>query len=27
MQLDRRIAMMIELQVASQMPLVQDQGQ
>jgi hypothetical protein len=25
MQLDRRIAMMIELQVASQMPLVQDQ--
>ena len=24
-QLDRRIAMMIELQVASQMPLVQDQ--
>lgn len=26
-QLDRRIAMMIELQVASQMPLVQDQGQ
>lgn len=27
MQLDRRIAMMIELQVASQMPLVQDQSQ
>jgi hypothetical protein len=27
MQLDRRIAMMIELQVASQMPVVQDQGQ
>jgi len=27
MQLDRRIAMMIELQVASQLPLVQDQGQ
>jgi len=27
MQLDRRIAMMIELQVASQMPLVQDQEQ
>jgi hypothetical protein len=27
MQLDRRIAMMIELQVASQMPLVQDQNQ
>ena len=26
-QLDRRIAMMIELQVASQMPLVQSQGQ
>jgi hypothetical protein len=24
-QLDRRIAMMLELQVASQMPLVQDQ--
>ena len=27
MQLDRRIAMMIELQVASQMPVVQDQEQ
>ena len=27
MQLDRRIAMMIELQIASQMPLVQDQSQ
>ena len=27
MQLDRRISMMIELQVASQMPLVQEQGQ
>jgi len=27
MQMDRRIAMMIELQVASQMPLVQDQSQ
>jgi len=27
MQLDRRIAMMLELQVASQMPLVQDQDQ
>ena len=27
MQLDRRLAMMIELQVASQMPLVQEQGQ
>jgi hypothetical protein len=26
-QLDRRIAMMIELQVSSQMPLVQEQGQ
>ena len=26
-QLDRRIAMMLELQVSSQMPLVQDQGQ
>ena len=27
MQLDRRISMMLELQVASQMPLVQDQDQ
>ena len=26
-QLDRRIAMMLELQVSSQMPLVQDQGE
>ena len=26
-QLDRRIAMMLELQVSSQMPLVQDQDQ